>query len=150
MARIHARRKGKSGSKHPTRTSKPEWVTYEAKEIEELIVKLAKDGNTQSKIGLILRDQYGIPSVKDVTGKKVGFFLKKNNMLSEIPEDMQNLIRKAVNLIKHLEQHKKDKHNRRGLHLIESKIRRLAKYYKKEGRLPQDWAYDPEKARLMA
>ncbi|HDH40813.1 MAG TPA: 30S ribosomal protein S15 [Candidatus Altiarchaeales archaeon] len=149
MARIHARRKGKSGSKHPYRTSKPDWVPYESREIEELIVKLAKDGNSQSKIGIILRDQYGIPSVKDLTGKKIGYFLRKNKLESDLPEDIQNLIRKAVNLRKHLEKHKKDKHNRRGLQLIESKIRRLAKYYKREGRLPGDWRYEPEKARLM-
>jgi small subunit ribosomal protein S15 len=149
MARLHARRKGKSGSKHPQRTGKPEWVAYESKEIEELAVKLAKDGNSQSKIGLILRDQYGIPSVKDATGKKVGYFLKKNNVAQEMPEDIQNLIRKAVHLIKHLETHKKDKHNRRGLHCIEAKIKRLAKYYKREGRLSADWIYDPAKARLM-
>jgi len=149
MARIHARRKGKSGSKHPYRASKPDWVPYESREIEELIVKLAKDGNSQSKIGIILRDQYGIPSVKDLTGKKIGYFLKKNKLESDLPEDIQNLIRKAINLRKHLEKHKKDKHNRRGLQLIESKIRRLAKYYKREGRLPSDWRYEPEKARLM-
>ena len=114
-----------------------------------MIVKLAKDGNSQSKIGSILRDQYGIPTVKDVTGKKIGHFLKKNKLESDLPEDIQNLIRKAINLRKHLEQHKKDKHNRRGLQLIESKVRRLAKYYKREGRLPSDWRYEPEKARLM-
>lgn len=150
MARIHARRKGKSGSKHPYRSSKPDWITYDSKEVEDLIVKLAKEGNSQSKTGLLLRDQYGVPSVKDVTGKKIGYFLKKNDLLSELPEDIQNLIKKAINLRKHLSQNKKDKHNRRGLQLIESKIRRLANHYKKDGRLPDDWRYDPEKARLMA
>lgn len=146
---MHTRRKGKSGPTHPHRTAKPDWVTYDTKEIEELIIKLFKDGNSQSKVGLILRDQYGIPSVKDVTGKKVAYFLHKNKLASDIPEDVQNLIKKAVKLQKHLEQHKKDKHNRRGLQLIESKIKRLVKYYKVEGRLPQDWRYEPGKARLM-
>ncbi|HEX54828.1 MAG: 30S ribosomal protein S15 [Candidatus Altiarchaeales archaeon] len=149
MARMHARRKGKSGSKHPWITGKPDWVAYDINEIEELIVKLAKDGNTPSMIGLILRDQYGIPSVKDITGKKLGYFLKKNNLYGDIPEDLHNLIKKAVNLRKHLEQHRKDIHNRRSLQLIESKIRRLVKYYKRSGRLPEDWIYEPEKAKLL-
>ncbi len=149
MARIYARKKGKSGSKHPYRSSKPDWVPYEGKELEDLIVKLAKDGNSQSKIGIILRDQYGIPSVKDLTDKKIGHFLKKNKLASDLPEDIQNLMRKAINLRKHLEQHTRDKHNRRGMQLIESKIRRLANYYKGTGRLPRDWKYEPEKARLM-
>jgi len=146
---MHARRKGKSGSKHPWITGKPDWVAYDINEIEELIVKLAKDGNTPSMIGLILRDQYGIPSVKDITGKKLGYFLKKNNLYGDIPEDLHNLIKKAVNLRKHLEQHRKDIHNRRSLQLIESKIRRLVKYYKRSGRLPEDWIYEPEKAKLL-
>ncbi|HIE33746.1 MAG TPA: 30S ribosomal protein S15, partial [Candidatus Altiarchaeales archaeon] len=63
--------------------------------------------------------------------------------------DLENLIRKAVNLRKHLEQNKKDLHNRRALQLIESKIRRLTKYYKGAGKLPENWMYEPEKAKLM-
>jgi len=145
---MHARKRGKSGSKKPSR-KRIDWVGYGPKEIEELIVKLSKEGKTPSEIGMILRDTYGIPSVKDVTGKKIGYFLKKNNLAYEIPEDLQNLIKKAVNLRKHLETHKKDIHNRRGLVLIESKIRRLVKYYKNTKRLPQDWRYEPENVRLM-
>ena len=148
MARMHARKKGKSGSKHPLRTVKPEFVAYDQSEIEELIVKLGKEGHSPSRIGIILRDQYGIPSVKEVAGKKMGYFLKKNTLASETPEDLQNLIKKAVNLRKHLERNSRDKHNKRGLQLIESKIRRLSKYYKREGKLPKDWRYEPEKARL--
>ncbi len=149
MARLHARKKGKSGSKHPQRSAKPGWVPYDTEEIEELIIKLAKDENSQSKIGIILRDQYGIPSVKDVTGKKLGYFMKKNSLNSDLPEDLHNLVRRAVDLRKHLAQHKKDRHNKRGLQLIESKIRRIAKYYKRTGKLPEDWRYDPDKAKLI-
>ena len=147
---MHARKKGRSGSKHPLRTAKQDFVTYDQSEIEELIVKLTKEENSPSKIGIILRDQYGIPSVKEITGKKIGHFLTANKLESKMPEDIQNLIRKAINLRKHLEKNSRDKHNRRGLQLIEAKIYRLGKYYKREGKLPADWRYDPEKARLMA
>jgi len=149
MARIHARKKGKSGSKKPLRVSPPEWVVYDSKEIEELIVKFVKDGNSPSWIGIILRDQYGIPSVHQITGKRIGYFIRKNKLASEIPEDLGNLIRKAVDLRKHLEKNHKDKHNKRGLKLIESKILRLTKYYRSTGRLPKEWRYEPEKARLL-
>ena len=148
MARMHARKRGRSGSKKPSR-KRTDWVGYGPKEIEELIVKLSKEDKTPSEIGMILRDTYGIPSVKDVTGKKIGYFLKKNNLAYEMPEDLRNLIKKAVNLRKHLETHKKDIHNRRSLVLIESKIRRLVKYYKNTKRLSQDWRYEPENVRLM-
>lgn len=149
MARMHTRRKGKSGSKHPQRPSSPEWVIYSAGEIEEIIVKLARDGNSQSRIGIILRDQYGIPGVKQVTGKTILYFIKKNKLDSKFPEDLQNLIKKTINLQKHLSRSKKDIHNKRGLQLIESKILRLSKYYRGTGKIPADWRYEPEKAVLL-
>ena len=146
---MHARKKGKSGSKRPLRSSTPNWVTYGEKEVVELIVKLNKEGNSPSKIGLILRDQYGIPDVRQVTNKKLTQVLADNNISLELPEDLQNLIKKAVNLRKHLDAHKKDTGNKRGLLLIESKVRRLVKYYSRNGRLPEGWRYDPDKAKLL-
>jgi len=145
---MHARRKGKSGSKKPSR-KRVDWLGYEPKEIEEFIVKLAREDKTPSEIGMILRDSYGITSVKEATGSKIGHFLKENNLSSEIPEDLENLIRKAVNLRKHLETNRRDIHNRRGLNLIESKIKRLVKYYKNTRKLPADWRYDPKTAKLI-
>ena len=86
---------------------------------------------------------------KELTGKKIGFYLEKNDMKPTVPEDLQNLIKKALSLSKHLEKNPKDKHNKRSLQLIESKIQRLGKYYRKEGKMPADWRYSPEAAKLM-
>src|SRR3989338_4235722 len=147
MAHMHSRKKGKSKSKHPLR-SVPEWIAYSPDEVVELILKLAREGNPPSKVGLILRDQYGVPSVKNITNKGLSQILKENKISAEIPEDLQNLVRRAVNLRKHMDQHKKDVHNKRGLVLIESKIYRLTKYYKREGKIPSEWAYEPERAKL--
>ncbi|MHC1605118.1 MAG: 30S ribosomal protein S15, partial [Candidatus Methanofastidiosia archaeon] len=83
------------------------------------------------------------------TGKKIQQILRENKVAPEYPEDLLNLIRKAVLLRKHMEEHPKDKHSRRGLKLIESKIRRIGKYYKRMGKLNPTWIYDPEKSRLM-
>jgi len=146
---MHARRKGKSGSTRPPRKTPPEWVRYTPEEVEALVVKLAKEGHPPSMIGIILRDQYGIPLVKQITGKKITQILREHGLAPEIPEDLQNLIRRAVNLRMHLEEHPKDIHSRRGLQLIESKIHRLVKYYKRVGKLPSDWKYEPEKVRLI-
>ncbi len=143
---MYARKKGKSGSKKPL--TKATWVEYSSEEVEQLVVKLAKEGHSSAMIGLILRDQYGIPSVRDVTGKKISKILAEHGLTPKIPEDLFNLLKRAVNLRKHLEVHRKDKHSRRGLELIESKIRRLAKYYIRKGKLPKDWKYDPEKAKI--
>lgn len=128
---------------------KPDWVEYSNEEIEDLIVKLYREGNSTSKIGIILRDQHGIPSVKAVTGLKITQILEKHEMKPEYPEDLMNLIRKAVNIRDHLKEHPKDLHTRRGLQIVESKIRRLVKYYVREGVLPEGWRYDPQKAALI-
>ena len=57
---------------------KPEWTEYSNEEIEELVLKLRKEGKSTSVIGVILRDQYGIPDVKTVTGDKITAILEKH------------------------------------------------------------------------
>ncbi len=143
------RDKGKSHSTRPVRAGPPKWVRMTPEEIETIVLELYKMGYPPSMIGIILRDQYGIPSVRNVLGMKLLKVLEKNGVKIEIPEDLFNLMRRAVNLRRHLEEHPKDLHSKRGLMEIESKIRRLEKYYKRIGRLPASWKYDPEKARIL-
>ncbi len=140
MARIHARVKGKSGSKKPVNVDLS-FVEIKAKDLEKMIIDFAKQDYTLSKIGLVLKDSYAIPSVKKITGKSISAIVNENNLLKTIPEDLNALVNKAKNLKKHLEFNKRDIHNRRGLLLIESKIRRLSKYYKKKEVLPKNWSY---------
>ena len=128
---------------------KPEWTEYSNEEIEELILKFRKEGKSTSVIGVILRDQYGIPDVKTVTGNKITAILEKNGQGEEYPEELINLIKKAVNIRDHLEENPKDLHTKRGLRIIESKIRRLVRYYVREGVLPEGWRYDPKTAALL-
>ena len=127
----------------------PEWIEYTNEEIEEIILKLTKEGHSPSTIGIILRDQYGIPNVKRVTGSKITKILKRHHQELKYPEDLMNLIRKAVNVRDHLKENPKDLHSRRGLQIIESRIRRLVKYYTREGALPEGWKYEPKKAALL-
>ena len=150
MARMHARRKGKSGSVHPVdRKKHPEWSALNSREVESRVIELAKKGHSTSEIGMILRDQYAVPDVKLATGKKILKILEGNQMKQEIPEDLRSLIHTALQLKKHLENHKKDLSNKRSLHLTESKIRRLTKYYHSTDGLPKGWKYSPEQAKLM-
>ena len=149
MARMHSRKKGKSGSTRPAKKTVPTWVRYKAKEVELLVVKLAKEGKTSSEIGLILRDGYGVPSVKAVTKKSVTQILEEKKLGRDLPEDLMAVIRKNVLVRKHLQNNHKDMVAKRGLQLADSKIRRLVKYYKKTGRLDKSWKYDPEKLRLL-
>jgi small subunit ribosomal protein S15 len=149
MARMHTRKRGKSGSKPPLREGKPSWVSMDNNEIEQLIIKLKKEGMTKSRIGMILRDQYGIPKVKEITGHRVSKILEAKNINDSIPEDLVSLMKKAVNLNKHLISNPKDLKNKRGLQLIEAKIKRLADYYKRNSKLPNNWFYSIETAELL-
>ena len=144
MARMHARRRGKAGSKKPLSEPTPMWVQYKSDEIESLIVKLAKQGIPSSQIGLTLRDSYGVPDVEKITKKKLGKILEEKGLAPQIPEDVNNLIKKAIQLKKHLAIHKNDVHSGRGLQLITSKINRLVKYYKGTGKLPESYKVNLE------
>ena len=149
MARIHARRRGKAGSKRPLGKTAPRWVKYKKGEIEKLIVKSAKEDKSSSEIGMILRDQFGIPLVKRVTGKTITQIMRENKLYPKFPEDIFNLFEQAVNLRDHLTKNKKDYTSKRGLELLESKIRRLGKYYIRKGTLPEGWKYKPDEVKLL-
>jgi Ribosomal protein S15P/S13E len=149
MARMHARRKGRSCSKRPMITENPAWVPINATDIEELIVKMSKDGYTSARIGLVLRDQYGVPNVKLATGRTVTEIMAEKGVSPALPEDLSNLMRRAISLNVHLRDNRGDISNKRGLQLIESKIRRLERYYKRNGVLPSDWKYSLKTAELM-
>ncbi len=149
MARIHARRKGKASSTKPYHVNVPEWVPMQANEVEDLVVKLGKEGLSTSEIGVRLRDQYGVPSIKLVTGKKVTKILKENKIEFTLPEDLTNLLKKVRNLDMHLKNNPRDGHNKRAMKLLEEKIRRLVRYYKDNDILPTDWKYDLATVKLL-
>ena len=149
MSRMYSGKHGKSGSKKPTKITKKLWIRYSNKEVESIIVKLAKSGKTPSQIGLILRDSYGVPDVRTLEIKSITDTLKNNNLLSKLPEDLTALIKRDIQLMKHLESNKKDMSAKRGMQLTESKINRLAKYYKMKNVLPQEWHYERDKAKLL-
>jgi len=128
---------------------RPEWIAYTNEEIEELVLKFTKEGRSTSEIGIILRDQYGIPSVRAVTGEKITAILKRNEQVQEYPEDIMNLIKRAVNIRDHLKENPKDLHTKRGLEIIEARIRRLGAYYVRNNQLPQGWRYDAQEAALL-
>ena len=123
-------------------------MKYKPKEIEEIVVKLAKEGKQSASIGLILRDQYGIPSVR-MSKLKVADIMRKHKVYTDLPEDMVNLIKKAAAINVHMTKNKRDYTSKRGLEITESKIRRLAKYYKKRNLMPADWKWNLDRAKLL-
>ena len=146
---MYSRKRGKHGSKKPPIKIVPKWLKFKKDDVEKLVVELARKGYSSSMIGLILRDSYGIPDVKTITGKTISQIMKENKLYPQFPEDLMNLFKKAVNLHEHLKTHKKDKSSKRGFQNLESKIRRLIKYYKRKKVIPEEFVYDIEKVKLL-
>jgi len=149
MARLHSKKKGKAGTKRPKSKIAPEWTGMKKSEIEDSILKMAREGVPATKIGLILRDQHAVPNIRASLGMTLKQFLVKEKALPEYPDDILSLIKKAVRMCGHIKTSKNDTHNKSKLSHVESKIHRLEKYYLSKGMLPAGWKYDREKAALL-
>ncbi|BBH02569.1 ribosomal protein S13A [Prunus dulcis] len=112
-------------------------------------LQICQEGSNTLQIGVILRDSHGIAQVKSVTGSKILRILKAHGLAPEIPEDLYHLIKKAVSIRKHLERNRKDKDSKFRLILVESRIHRLARYYKKTKKLPPVWKYESTTASTL-
>lgn len=141
MARMHSKGRGSSGSDNPVNKKAPRWTDYSEEEIVNLVVDLRKDGLKPAEIGAKLRDQYGIPDVKTATGMKLTEILEEEGEGLDVPEDLQNLLDKAESIKDHLDDNQKDQKAERRLELTEAKIRRIAKYHRENGNIPENWKY---------
>ena len=141
MGRMYGKGKGISSSATPYKRTPPSWLKMRAEDVCDHICKLAKKGLTPSQIGVTLRDSFGIPQVKTVTGQKILRILKTQGQTAELPEDLYFLIKKAVSIRKHLEKNRKDKDSKFRLILVESRIHRLARYYRRVKSLPPKFRY---------
>src|SRR5574341_2630403 len=108
MAKMHSRARGNAGSKKPLKASTPTWARYKPKEIELLVGKLAKEGKASSEIGIILRDSYGVPSIKLITGKRLQEVLEEKKLNPKLPDDLMSLMKRSVLIRKHLENFRQD------------------------------------------
>ena len=146
MGRMYSKGKGIARRCLPYRKAAPSWVKINSSDLVDQIIKLAKKGFTPSQIGVTLRDIVGIPQTKSITGSKILRILKKSGLAPKIPEDLYHLIKKALQIRKHLEKFRKDKGAKFRLILVESRIHRLARYYRNAKALPPTWRYNSKKA----
>eukprot|EP00116_Pleurobrachia_bachei_P011725 sb/3471987/ len=172
MVRMHTPGKGIAQSALPYKRSVPNWQKLTGDEVKEMIYKLSKKGLTPSQIGVILRDSHGVNQVRHVTGTKILRILRAKGLASKIPEDLYHLIKKAVAIRKHLEKNRQDKDSKYRLTslfvlrqlvnvkilfptpllrliLIESRIHKLARYYKTKSVLPPNWKYESATASAL-
>ncbi|SFR94502.1 SSU ribosomal protein S15P [Halomicrobium zhouii] len=149
MARMHTRRRGSSGSDRPAADEPPEWSDVDEDAIEERVVELAEDGHSSSVIGQKLRDEgvqgTPVPDVKLATGKKITEILEENDADPEFPEDLRNLMERAVRLREHMDENPGDHQNKRALQNTQSKIRRMVDYYRGD-EIDQDFTYSYDTA----
>jgi len=149
MARMHTRRRGSSSSDKPVADDPPEWSDVDADDVEARVVELADQGHSPSEIGLKLRDEgvkgTPIPDVSLATGKKVTEILEDNDASPDLPEDLRNLMERAVRLREHVEDNPQDAQNRRALQNAESKIRRLVDYYRGD-KIDEEFRYSYDDA----
>jgi small subunit ribosomal protein S15 len=146
---MHTRRRGSSGSDKPVADEPPEWSDVDEADIEERVVELAERGHDPSVIGMKLRDEgvkgTPIPDVKLATGKKLTEILEAHDAEPELPEDLHNLMERAIRLREHMQENPQDHQNKRALQNTESKIRRLVNYYRGDA-LDEDFTYSYEVA----
>ena len=149
---MHSRRRGSSGSDRPTADEPPEWSDVDIEAIEERVVELAEEGHDPSQIGLKLRDEgvqgTPVPDVKLATGKKVTGILEAHDAAPDLPEDLRNLMERAVRLRDHMDENPSDAQNKRALQNTESKIRRLVDYYRGD-ELDEAFTYEYDEAREL-
>ena len=141
--------KGRSHSTRPVSRRPPSWCKYQPEEVEAFVIKLAKEGHSLSSIGTVLRDQYAIPLVKPITGKSISNILEAAGLAPSLPEDLANLMKKAQSLSVHIDKNKKDLHNKRSMQVIEARIHKLSRYYKRTGVLPRKWKYEAKIASII-
>ncbi|WP_247008587.1 30S ribosomal protein S15 [Halorientalis litorea] len=150
MARMHTRRRGSSDSDKPVADEPPEWSDVDADAIEERVVELAEQGHSPSEIGLKLRDEgvqgTPIPNVKLATDKKVTEILEEQAAAPDLPEDLRNLMERAVGLREHMAENPNDHQNKRALQNTEAKIRRLVDYYRGD-EVAADFTYSYDTAK---
>jgi small subunit ribosomal protein S15 len=146
---MHTRRRGSSGSDKPAADEPPEWSDVDEDAIVERVVELAEDGHSPSVIGQKLRDEgvqgTPVPDVKLATGQKITEILEENDVAPDLPEDLRNLMERAVRLREHMDENPGDHQNKRALQNTQSKIRRMVDYYRGD-ELDEDFTYSYDTA----
>src|SRR3989344_5895759 len=116
-----------SKTKKPSKIEKPVWLKYTEEEVKAIVLKLADKGLTAEKIGLVLRDQYGIPKVK-IYNLKISKILKER---FQEPTNI-NLKNKLQKIISHYNKNEQDKKAGLSLIITKAKLKKREDYSKKK------------------
>ncbi|PIN77385.1 hypothetical protein COV15_02065 [Candidatus Woesearchaeota archaeon CG10_big_fil_rev_8_21_14_0_10_34_12] len=103
---------------------KATWAKISQEEVEKIIIGLARQGMQPAQIGLMLRDQHGIP--KTPISKKISHVLKEKGLYT-FP-DLKNIEAKSENLKNHFDKNRQDKKAKRALQIVEARKRKIKNY----------------------
>jgi len=107
---------------------KPTWVKTDEAALKKIIAELAEK-NSAPEIGLILRDQYGIPTTK-IFGKKLKQYLKELGL--DKNEEVDNVSKKVERLKEHLKTNVTDKKAKHKLQKAQAQLNTVNKYFEKK------------------
>ncbi len=104
---------------------KPTWVKMKEPELKKTILELSEK-YAPSQIGIILRDQYGIPTTK-IFGKKLKEYMQELGI--ERNEDLENAEKKVTGLKEHLKNNITDRSAKHKLQHAQSRLNIIKKYF---------------------
>jgi small subunit ribosomal protein S15 len=104
-------------------TDKPKWIKMKEPELKKTILELSEK-YAPSQIGIILRDQYGIPTTK-VFGKKLKAYLKELGI--ERNEKLENSENKFERMKEHLKNNVTDRKAKHKFQKAQSRLNKLKK-----------------------
>ena len=104
---------------------KPTWVKMKEPELKKVILELSEN-YAPSQIGIVLRDQYGIPTTK-VFGKKLKEYMKELGI--DRNEDLENAVKKVDRIKEHLKDNITDRSAKHKLQHAQSRLNITKKYF---------------------
>ena len=106
-------------------STKPVWVKMKEPELKKVILELSEK-YAPSQIGIILRDQYGIPTTK-IFGKKLKAYMEELRI--ERNEDLENAEKKVTRMKEHLKNNITDRSAKHKLQHAQSRLNIVKKYF---------------------
>lgn len=104
---------------------KPTWVKMKEPELKKVILDLS-DKFPPSQIGMVLRDQYGIPTTK-IFNKRLKVYLTELGV--EKNEDLDNAEKKVEKMREHLKKNVTDKKAKHKFQKAQARLNITRKYF---------------------
>ena len=110
---------------------KPVWLKMKEEDVKKIIAEVAEKYKQPAQIGLVLRDQYGIPTTK-IYGKKLAKYLEELGI--ESSKELENSEKKVGRMKEHLKKNITDRRSKHKLQKAQSRFNILKRYFGKKSK----------------